>query len=112
MDGTTHRRSFLQRTAWATGSAGLLLLMTAGGLELSTQWKPDHFGFGTLLLMLHLASWAYVLGLAGLLVSAASWLVSRPHTRSPQRAMSRCSSSGRRRDVEQPELKRCSAWVA
>ncbi len=58
------------------GSISLLLLVSAGGLEFFAQRTLGQTSVATLLLVLYLASWFYVLGLVGLLLSLVSWVVS------------------------------------
>ena len=87
------------------GSISLLLLVSAGGLEFFAQRTLGQTSVATLLLVLYLASWSYVLGLVGLLLSLVSWVVSWRRVRVKRADMSRYSpAEPRSRRLEQPEL--------
>ncbi|MGH7230219.1 MAG: hypothetical protein ACREJU_02530 [Nitrospiraceae bacterium] len=87
---------------WVIGSVSLLLLFSAGGLALFARQGVGPATVATKLLALYLASWSYVLGLVGLFLSLAWWLVSRRRVRPTRVALNRYSPAEPRR-LEEPE---------
>ena len=107
MKRKTWADSVLQARGWVIGSVAVLLLLSAGGLALLAQQAREEANVVTVLLALYLASWSYVLGLVGLFLSLAWWLVSWRRVRLTRTAMSRYSHvEPRRRDLEKPEMER------
>jgi hypothetical protein len=90
---------------WVSGSAAVLLLLCAGGLTLLAQQAQEQTNVVTGLLALYLASWSYVLGLVGLFLSVAWWLVNWRRVRLTRTTTSRYSpAEPRRRHLERPEM--------
>ncbi|MGH7206495.1 MAG: hypothetical protein ACREI2_09840 [Nitrospiraceae bacterium] len=73
---------------WVVGSVSLLLLISAGGLELFAQQTLGQASVATILLALYLASLLYVVGLVGLVVLSVWWLVGWLRVRGKRAAMS------------------------
>ena len=104
MKSKTLANRVLQSREWIIGSAVALLLISAGGLALLAQHAPEQANVATLLLAIYLGFWSYVLGLIGLFLSLAWWLVSRRRLWVTQSAMSRYSpAEPRRRHLVTPE---------
>jgi hypothetical protein len=94
----------LQSREWVLGSAVALLLISAGGLALLAQHAREQANVATLLLAIYLGFWSYVLGLIGLFLTLAWWLVSRRRLRVTRSAMSRYApAEPRRRHLATPE---------
>src|SRR5687768_3939952 len=94
----------VQSREWVLGSAVALPLISAGGLALLAQHAREQANVATLLLAIHLGFWSYVLGLIGLFLSLAWWLVSRRHLRMTRSTRSRYSpAEPRRRHLATPE---------
>ena len=90
-----------QGMGWVAGITSLLLLISAGGLELFAQQTLGQTSVATILLTLFLAFWSYVLGIVGLVLSVVWWL----HVRGKRAAMSGyASAEPRSRRLEKPEL--------
>jgi len=90
---------------WVVGSVSLLLLISAGGLELFAQQTLGQAGVATILLALYLASLLYVVGLVGLVLLTVWWLVGWPRVRVKPAAMNRYSpAEPMSRRLEKPEL--------
>ena len=105
MTGKTRGNGEFQRMGWVVGSVSLLLLISAGGLELFAQQTLGQTSVATILLTLFLAFWSYVLGLVGLLFLSVRWLVSWRRVRVKRGAMSRYAPvEPRSRYLEKPEL--------
>ncbi len=105
MNSKTRENGVFQRMGRVVGSVSLLLLISAGGLELFAQQTLGQVSVATILLTLFLAFWSYVLGLVGLLFLSVQWLVSWRRVRVKRAAMSRYSpAEPRSRRLEQPEL--------
>ena len=105
MNSKTRKNGAFQRTGWVVGSACLLLLISAG-LELFVQQTLGHNSVATVILVLLLALWSYVLGLGMLLVLAVWCLVAWRRVPVKRAAMSSDSSAGpRSRHLETPELR-------
>jgi hypothetical protein len=106
MKSQTQSNDFFKRMGWVVlGSASMLLILSAGGLELFAQQRLGQDNLTTVLLALYLASWSYVLGLVGLVLLSVWWLVEWVRVRAKQAAKIRYSpAEPRRRHLEQPEL--------
>jgi hypothetical protein len=87
MNSNTARNGKFHGMGWVGGSAVLLLLIGTG-LALFVQQTLGHVSLATTLLALYLSSWAYVLGLLGLLFLSVRWLVSWQRVRVTRAAMS------------------------
>jgi hypothetical protein len=89
---------------WVLGSAGTLLVLSVG-LELVVRLTFEHFSLTTVLLVLSLAAWSFVLGMSGLVIISLWWLVGRMRERVNQAALNRYASAepGSHR-FEKPEL--------
>jgi hypothetical protein len=72
MKNGTQAKSVLNGTGWIVGSAGTFLLMSAG-LEFFVRQTVEQTSFPTILELLYLAFWSYVVGV-GLLIVAPVWL--------------------------------------
>src|ERR1051325_6239419 len=72
MNNRTHTKNMLKATAWIIGTAGAFLLLSAG-LEFFVRQTVDQTSFPTILELLYVAFWSYVVGLV-LLVVAPVWL--------------------------------------
>jgi hypothetical protein len=68
------RNTLFQAMGWTAGTATLFLLMTAVGLALFAQ-TIGRANVATLLLASYVACWSVVLGLVGLVLLSAWWLV-------------------------------------
>lgn len=102
MSDKTRENGGFQRMGWVVGSVSLLLLISAGGLELFAQQTLGQASVATLLLALFLAFWSYVLGIAGLLFLSVWWLVG--WLRVKPAAMNRYAPAElRSRRLEEPE---------
>lgn len=100
MNSKTQWNGGFQRMEWVVGSVSLLLLISAGGLELFAQQTLGQTSVATILLTLFLAFWSYVLGIVGLVLSVVWWL----HVRGKRAAMSGyASAEPRSRRLEKPE---------
>ena len=105
MTGKTRGNGEFQRMGWVVGSVSLLLLISAGGLELFAQQTLGQTSVATILLTLFLAFWSYVLGLVGLLFLSVRWLVSWRRGQVRRAGMNRYSpAEPMSRRLEQPEL--------
>ena len=105
MNSKTRENSVFQGMGWVAGITSLLLLISAGGLELFAQQTLGQVSVATLLLTLFLAFWSYVLGLVGLLFLSVRWLVSWRRVQVRRAGMNRYSpAEPRSRRLEQPEL--------
>ncbi len=105
MNSKTRENGVFQRMGRVVGSVSLLLLISAGGLELFAQQTLGQVSVATILLTLFLAFWSYVLGLVGLLFLSVRWLVSWRRVQVKRAGMSRYSlAEPRSRRLEQPEL--------
>lgn len=95
----------LQGKRLILGSAAVLLLLSAGGLTLVAQHAREEANAVVMLLALHLASWSYVLGIAGLLLVPILEVIGWLHLPVKREPMSRYSPvEAKRRDFEQPEM--------
>lgn len=95
----------LQAKGLILGSAAVLLLLSAGGLTLLAQHAREEANVVVMLLALHLASWSYILGIAGLALVPALELIGWLRLPVKPESMSRNSSVGpRRRDFTNPEM--------
>lgn len=102
MNSKIQENKAFRRTGWVVGSAGLLLLISAG-LEQFVRQTLLHDG-ATVLLALFLAFWSYVFGLGLLLFLLVGWLVELRRVRVTRAAMSRYSpAEPRSRSLEKPE---------
>jgi|SRR5690348_15267459 len=72
MNNRTHTKNMLKATAWIMGTAGAFLLLSAG-LEFFVRETVDQTSFPTILELLYVAFWSYVVGV-GLLIVAPVWL--------------------------------------
>ena len=89
---------------WVLGSAGTLLVVSAG-LELVVRLTFEHFSLTTVLLALSLAAWSFVLGMSGLVLISVWWLVGWMRERGNQGPLSRdASAESRSYRFEKPEL--------
>ena len=96
----------LQAKGLIFGSGAVLLLLSAGGLTLLAQHAREEANVVVMLLALHLASWSYTLGIAGLALMPALELIGWLCLPVKPESMSRTSPvEPRRRDLEQPEMK-------
>jgi hypothetical protein len=103
MKRKTWANRVLETRRWVIGSAAVLLLLSAGGLTLLAQHAREQTNVVTVLLALHLASWSYVLGIAGLALVPVLELIG--WYRAKRAAMSRYSPVGPgRRNFEKPEM--------
>jgi hypothetical protein len=103
MKSKTWANRVVQSREWVLGSAVALPLISAGGLALLAQHAREQANVATLLLAIHLGFWSYVLGLIGLFLSLAWWLVSRRRLRAARSARSRYSPAERHRHLAEPE---------
>ena len=95
----------LQGKRLILGSAAVLLLLSAGGLTLVAQHAREEANAVVMLLALHLASWSYALGIAGLLLVPILEVIDWLHLPVKRESMSRYSPvEAKRRDFEQPEM--------
>jgi hypothetical protein len=90
MNSHTGRNGEFQGMGWV-GDSAVLLLLIGTGLVVFVQQTLEHVSLATTLLALYLSSWAYVLGLLGLLFLSVRWLVSWQRVRATRAAMSRYS---------------------
>jgi len=105
MTSKTRENGVFQGMGWVVGSVSLLLLISAGGLELFAQQTLGQASVATILLTLFLAFWSYVLGLVGLLFLSVRLLVSWRRVRVKRAAMSRYSpAKPMSRRLEKAEL--------
>jgi hypothetical protein len=101
----TWENQMLQVRGRVIESTVVLLLLSAGGLTLLAQHAREQADVLTGLLALHLASWSYVLGIVGLVLLAAWWLVEWLRAQVEQPIRSRYSlAESRRRRHEGPEI--------
>ncbi|MGH7229019.1 MAG: hypothetical protein ACREIH_07350 [Nitrospiraceae bacterium] len=93
-----------QGAGWVVGSVSLVLIISAGGLELLAQQTLGQASVAAILLTLFLAFWSYVLGLVGLLFLSVRWLVSWRRVRVKRAALSRYAHAElRSRRLVEPE---------
>lgn len=91
MKSKTWANRVVQSSEWVLGGTVALPLISAGGLALLAQHAREQANVTTLLLAIHLGFWSYVLGLIGLFLSLAWWLVSRRRFQVARSARSRYS---------------------
>ena len=72
MNKGTHTKNIFRATAWIIGTAGAFLLISAG-LEFFVRQTVDQTSFPTILELLYVAFWSYVVGVV-LLIVAPGWL--------------------------------------
>ena len=105
MKHSTAVNRVLQAKGLIFGSGAVLLLLSAGGLTLLAQHAREEANVVVMLLALHLASWSYTLGIAGLALMPALELIGWLCLPVKPESMSRNSSvEPRRRDFKQPEM--------
>jgi hypothetical protein len=93
MNHKNQKNSFFPSMEWVVAGGSLLLLITAGGLALFGQRALGPDNWTTALLAFYLASWSYVLGIAGL-ASLLMWeLIGWLRVDMKQAAISRFSSA-------------------
>jgi len=80
MKNGTHAKNVLYGTGWIVGSAGTFLLISAG-LEFFVRQTVEQTSFPTILELLYLAFWSYVVGVVLLMVAPVwlfiTWLLAR-----------------------------------
>src|SRR5688572_15537332 len=80
MKNGTHTKSVLNGTGWIVVSAGTFLLISAG-LEFFVRQTVEQTSFPTILELLYLAFWSYVVGVVILIIAPVwlfiSWLLAR-----------------------------------
>jgi len=104
MTSKTQWNGGFKRMGRAVGSVSLLLLISAGGLELFAQHALGQASVATLLLTLFLAFWSYVLGIVGLLFLSVWWLMGWLRVQVQPAAMNRYAPAElRSRRLEEPE---------
>ena len=107
MKHSTAVNRVLQAKGLIFGSGAVLLLLSAGGLTLLAQHAREEANVVVMLLALHLASWSYTLGIAGLALMPALELIGWLCLPVKPESMSRTSPvEPRRRDFKQPEMER------
>jgi hypothetical protein len=72
MNNRTHTKNMFKATAWIIGIAGAFLLVSAG-IEFFVRQTVDQTSFPTILELLYVAFWSYVVGVV-LLIVAPVWL--------------------------------------
>jgi len=104
MTSKTRENGVFKGMGWVVGSVSLLLLISAGGLELFARQAYEQVSVATLLLALFLAFWSYVLGILGLLFLSVRRLISWRRVRVTRGAMNRYAPAElRSRYLEKPE---------
>jgi hypothetical protein len=89
-------------TAWVIavgGVAGVLLSINAG-LQLFVLQAHGRVSIATILLVLYLAAWSYVLGLVGLVLLSAWWISGRLRRKASRAAIGDASIEPRNRRLE------------
>jgi hypothetical protein len=105
------KRSGVRVMGWVVSSISLVLVLSAGALELFAQQGLQRDDMTTVLLTVYVASWLYVFGIAGLALLSvgwiALWLAGWLRMRVKQPAESRYFPAGPRlRPREKPEAER------